>query len=518
MSARAALALLLLVAPVIAGCITNGPAAPPQPGSFVDSQAKLVCDPACNHQATATPATRQANELSVAVNPTNPKNVIATGKDYTPEQAGDCVWAGEYTTTDGGATWKDQNVPGSPWLAKADPTQADPQDPFSKFWCATDPVVQFGADGTAYWAVMPYQCDPVSGSKTGRGTESRGGFNDWLYTCSSMFVLTSKDGGLTWPLASARQLDFGPFISDDKEWLAVSPDGQKLTYCFDYAGQTGGGAPTPGEIPALPVQAPVDTSPNAGVVCAASKDKADTWTKPVLATNEGGFPWLDYAPDGKVWMAVVNNTDVLVLSSSDGQTWSKAMSVAHYGMPTAANEYGWPVLNGSAFRIVPYGALAIDRSGGPHDGRIYVIYFDYEHGVGNVMLTWSDDGKTWSAPVTPADAPAMDQFLPAISVGPDGTVDASWLDRRDDPGHHLYDAYYSYSLDGGLTWAKNLRVTNVSSDEKYSHHQNGMVFLGDYRDMRSARGQATMIWVDTRNQKADAFVATVTRPSANPTS
>jgi hypothetical protein len=42
-----------------------------------------------------------------------------------------------------------------------------------------------------------------------------------------------------------------------------------------------------------------------------------------------------------------------------------------------------------------------------------------------------------------------------------------------------------------------------------------MVFLGDYRDMRSVRGQATMIWVDTRNHKADAFIATVERPQAD---
>jgi hypothetical protein len=42
-----------------------------------------------------------------------------------------------------------------------------------------------------------------------------------------------------------------------------------------------------------------------------------------------------------------------------------------------------------------------------------------------------------------------------------------------------------------------------------------MVFLGDYRDMRSVRGQSSLIWVDTRAGKADAFVATIGRPSAD---
>ena len=514
---RAVVLVLLLAAPAVAGCIQT-PTSPPAPGSFVDGQARLLCfDALCNFQATSAPAARQANELSIAVNPANPLNVIATGKDYTPDEAGDCVWAGLYTTMDGGKTWTDQNVPGSPWKHESDPTT--PTTDFTKFWCATDPVVAFSPDGkVAYWAVMPYQCDPASGSKTGRGQETKGGLNDWFYTCSSMYVLVSRDGGKTWPADAAKQVSLGPFIAHDKEWISVSPDGKKVTLCWDYAGDTGGGPGIPGEVPIpLPVGVP---SPNAAIVCSASADEGASWTQPAAATDAGGFPWTDFGPDGKAWMAMVggqNFTDVLVTSSADAKTWAKPVKAASFGMPSGTNEYGWPVLNGSAFRIVPYGALAVDRTHGPHAGRVYVAYFTFERGNGDVMLTWSDDGQAWSPPVRLSDdgESAHDQFLPAISVGPDGTVDASWLDRRDDPANHLYDAYYSYSLDGGVTWAKNLRVSNASSDEKHSHHQNGMVFLGDYRDMRSVRGQATIVWVDTRNQKADAFVATVLRPSAD---
>jgi len=513
---KAPLLALLLAGSILAGCLQNAPAPAPTPGSFVDSQAKLACvDGVCNFQATSAPSTRQANELSMAINPVDPKNVIATGKDYTPDEAGDCVWAGAYATFDGGKSWLDQNVPGSPWKHKTDPMT--PTTSFTPFWCATDPVMAFAPDGkTAYWAVMPYQCDPASGGKTGRGQLEKGGLNDWFYTCSSMFVLVSTDGGKTWPAERAARVSAGPFIANDKEWISVSPDGKKVILCWDYAGDTGGGPGVPGELPGLPTSVP---SPNAAVVCSLSTDKGATWSSPQAATSEGGFPWTDYAPDGTAWMAVVggpNGTDVLVLSSKDSISWSKPVKAASFGMPTGTNEYGWPVLNGSAFRIVPYGALAVAQAG-EHKGRIYVTYFSYARGNGDAMLTWSDDGKTWSAPVRlsdDGDSP-HDQFMPVVSVGPDGTVDASWLDRRDDPANHLYDAYYAYSLDGGVSWSKNLRVSNVSSDEKHSHHQNGMVFLGDYRDMRSVRGQATMIWVDTRNGKADAYLATVTRPSAD---
>jgi hypothetical protein len=71
-------------------------------------------------------------------------------------------------------------------------------------------------------------------------------------------------------------------------------------------------------------------------------------------------------------------------------------------------------------------------------------------------------------------------------------------------------------VNGGLTWSDALRVSEQSSDEQYSHHQNGMVFMGDYIDIDSDRGHAYPVWVDTRNSKADAFVAIIERPGANP--
>ncbi|MHB8603981.1 MAG: sialidase family protein [Thermoplasmatota archaeon] len=508
-------ALAFVITPLLAGCI----AAPKGPGTDAlgAASAPLACiADVCNFQATVDPTTRQANELSVAVNPKDPLNIIATGKDYTPDQAGQCVWAGIYATKDGGKTWKDGNVPGSPWARLKDPTL--PMTPFSNYWCATDPVVAFGPDGTAYWIVQPYQCDPVSGSKTGRGVvpgvpgvEGGGGFNDWAYTCSAMFVLVSTDGGLTWPVDKARDLGAGAGgLPHDKPWLAVSPDGGKVLACWDYGGP---------ESTTTDPTAPYTPADGGGVVCTVSKDHGDTWSRFTVATTVGGFPWLDFDASGRAWMSVAGGDNAIyVLSSDDGQKWSEATKVAAFKQPTGKNEYGWDTLQGSAFRIVPYGSLGVDKTKGANAGRVYVAWFDATAGNGDIMLSSSADGKTWSAPIkVNDDTGAADQFLPALAVGPDGTVDVSWMDRRDDPANHLFTAYATWSLDGGKTFAKNVKVGTALSDEQYSHHQNGMVFLGDYRDSDSAvRGQSTLVWVDTRNHKADVFIATVLRPSANP--
>lgn len=505
------LALLLLLA---AGCAT--------PADDARALVEAACDPMrCDILATVEPATRQANELSVAVNPRDPRNIIATGKDYTPGEAGDCTWAGIYATLDGGATWTNQNVPGSPWKRLEDPTA--PETMFTRYWCATDPVVAFGPDGTAYWTVMPYQCDPATGSKTGAGvvpgspvTGGGGGLNDWAWSCSAMAVLVSDDGGVTWPVEKARIVAEGARLVHDKQWIAVSPDGGSVLLCWDYANpaeQTVGIAPPSGDDP---LYATTPTS----VVCSKSTDKGDTWSEMTPATDAGGFPWIEYDADGHVWMALAagfTEGQIVVLHSEDGLVWSEPVAVANFTNGPETNDHGWPVLRGSEFRLVPYGSLAVDRSDGPHRGRVYVAYFDHADGHGETKLVWSDDhGGSWTQPKrVNDDAGDADQFMPVVGVGPDGTVDLSWQDRRDDPANHLFHTYYAYSLDGGATFSRNQRVTAVASDEQWSHHQNGMIFLGDYRDSDSVRGAATLVWVDTRDEKADVRVATLERPSAS---
>jgi len=538
MVSRAAALAGMLLAVAVAGCLGPGSAPPPGVGPG-PSLARLVCfeglstgaagnaSRVCNFQATSSPATRQANELSIAVNPLDPDNIIATGKDYTPDYAGQCVWDGLYATKDGGKTWTDQNVPGSPWKALNDPSNApSPPPETSKFYCATDPVVAFGPDGMAYWAVMPYQCDPASGSRTGREVVPGsgvglppGGLNDWFWTCSSMYVLVSTDGGMTWPVDKMRQVAFGPRLEHDKMWLSIAPDGTALL-CWDRSPATdpqanNGVLPVP-----LPSAQPPPPLPHSAVVCSLSKDQGDHWSELHDLSTVVALPWVDYGPDNHAFGALIDGTDAVVAESDDGVTWKDPVKVGPYALPPANAEYGWPGLNGSKFRVLVAPSIAVDRSDGPFKGSLYVVWMTYNGQDADVVLSFSRDaGATWSSPVKVHDDNASqqaDQFMPAVSVGPDGTVDVSWHDRRWDPVHHLIDLAYTYSIDGGRTFAPNLRVSEQSSDEQYSHHQNGAIFLGDYRDSDSSAGKAYLVWVDTRNAKADAFVAIVERPGANP--
>ena len=130
------------------------------------------------------------------------------------------------------------------------------------------------------------------------------------------------------------------------------------------------------------------------------------------------------------------------------------------------------------------------------------------------MGSYSDDGgATWTkkAPVTDHLA-SVDRFNHWLSTDPiTGTVNVSFYDTRNDTtgSRYMTDVYLSRSADGA-SWAKNLRVSDVSSNE----HDCGGVFpcsgidygnqQGDYEGLVAFGGIAHPVWTDSRNQMKPA--------------
>jgi len=88
------------------------------------------------------------------------------------------------------------------------------------------------------------------------------------------------------------------------------------------------------------------------------------------------------------------------------------------------------------------------------------------------VIRSSDGGTTWSAPARVDDVLADDSVshgYPTISVSTNGRVDLAWGDYRNSTPKTVVndfqpgDVYYSYSTDGGLTWAPDLRLSTVTA-------------------------------------------------------
>ena len=135
-----------------------------------------------------------------------------------------------------------------------------------------------------------------------------------------------------------------------------------------------------------------------------------------------------------------------------------------------------------------------------------------EAGTTDILASYSDDlGATWSTPASVGDPLSIDadRFDHWLSVDPvTGGVNVSFYDSRNDTTGERFetDVYLASSSDGGVTFAPNVRVSTVSSNEhdcdgtfpcpgiNYGNQQ------GDYEGLVSYGGVSYPIWTDSRRQ------------------
>ena len=75
----------------------------------------------------------------------------------------------------------------------------------------------------------------------------------------------------------------------------------------------------------------------------------------------------------------------------------------------------------------------------------------------------TDGGATFSAAQRINDDPVNPNkwhWFGTIGVAPNGRIDSVWLDSRNAANNIDSQLFYSYSTDGGVTWAPNVAVSN----------------------------------------------------------
>ena len=92
----------------------------------------------------------------------------------------------------------------------------------------------------------------------------------------------------------------------------------------------------------------------------------------------------------------------------------------------------------------------------------------------------TNGGATFSAPVRVNDDPVNHNkwhWFGTLAVAPNGRIDSVWLDTRNAANNTDSQLFYSYSTDGGVTWAPNVAVSNSFNPFLGYPNQNK---LGDY--------------------------------------
>src|SRR5438876_3263067 len=157
--------------------------------------------------------------------------------------------------------------------------------------------------------------------------------------------------------------------------------------------------------------------------------------------------------------------------------------------------------------------LAWDRTGGPQNGRVYLVYtleHPNESDDMDIYVRFSDNqGATWSSGVRGSDDQTKNsQFLPKISLDPtSGNLALVWYDSRNDLGtggpgdtdgipNDAARSGGAFSTDGGQTFTKNIQISAGTSN---SHDSGNGIDYGDYTGLSFYGGVAHPAWADNSN-------------------
>jgi len=253
----------------------------------------------------------------------------------------------------------------------------------------------------------------------------------------------------------------GGALGGDKEWFTIDRT-SGLGHGYQY--QTWSPAATCG-----------------GGLFNRSTDGGVTWSAPVSIPNSPLWGTLD----------VGSNHNVFVGAGDAGSSfWCIRSSNANQpGTPTFDQvtpvNMGGSLIFGS---INPDGltgqiSLWVDRSGSVTNNNVYMLASvrppTYSDGTDVMFVRSTDGGLTFSAPHRINDDATVNKWhwFGTFSVAPNGRLDAVWYDTRNAANNTDSQLFYSYSTNGGVTWAANVAVSASFNPQEGWPQQNK---IGDY--------------------------------------
>ncbi len=241
---------------------------------------------------------------------------------------------------------------------------------------------------------------------------------------------------------------------------------------------------------------PGDTSPEG----LASPVHVVGWTigsDPVITADSEGRVYLAWLPFGPTttqfagWLA-------LTVYSDFGAKY-EFTSVAFTGHETASKLEGGP---GNS-RVVDKEWIAVDDTGGPNDGNIYIPWALFEGSFGTkiVFQRSTDGGRTFS-PIMPLSHPPNTQNQGAtVAVGPHGEVYVAWED------FHKDRILFTRSLDAGLTFEPERALASIVPVPEPL--PGSLYRLDSFPRMavEEETGTIAVVWADYRTGDADVLLA-----------
>ncbi|HVE46585.1 MAG TPA: sialidase family protein [Acidimicrobiales bacterium] len=271
------------------------------------------------------------------------------------------------------------------------------------------------------------------------------------------------------------------------------------------------------------------------ILSAYSDDGGNSFSQPAQVsdpTRRVVAPVLALGPDRRVHIAYYDlESDAVDYQGLEGPVYDGTWSLV---MRTSTD--GGASFDEGAFverSIVPWERVMLIFTMPPPsvavgEGRLCVGWPDARHGDADVLVRCSSNGgRTW-APARRANDDQVDsgarQYLPRLSFAPNGRLDVAFYDRRDTREHLATSVYYSYSRDGGRSFAPNVKLTKEPMDPRIGPRYlvksaRGQVEFGSRLALLSQRDTVLVAWTDTLNSRPrsaaqDIFLTEVALPSS----
>jgi hypothetical protein len=394
------------------------------------------------------------NEVDIAVNPTNPQNLIADWNDY-----GNGNSCGLGVSDNGGNTWQ------TDWLRGVTPEGGNPTFDYG----AGDPSVGFLSDGTAVLS-----CAAWGASKS---------------QPSAVFASRSTNGGHTWE--PVQQLTFGKSLGhlQDHNMLTIDRYHDRVLIAYTvwngYAARSYALISSDyGQTYQGPYEIAADYKANA----------VDTFDVSLTAGPDGTV----YATSG-IWQKVNewNEQAVVVSQMRPGETkFTRSVKVRDL-VPAPYN------LPGEQWRTSMQASIGVEAN-----GTVDLLTGDYVTGNLDMYLARSTDHGLTFPQQTNLTSDVNDQVMPWISVNPTGRLDLIFYDYNRATG--LMDAVYGQVAAGGTTMSRLTLQTGIDGDAQPPRGPTGNPFWGDYIGIDSLASLVATAWTCNGPDSQDVCSATLT--------
>lgn len=387
----------------------------------------------------------QQFETSIATHPSNPNIVLIGAVTQDPLSVDvNAGTMGWYYTTDAGVTWSGRDTL---------PTHSNLGQ-----WMG-DPSVGIDASGKMLLA--------------------------GLYNDATVFVDRSSNGGAAWTHTVAYDITRGqhtPSLAID-----LSPQSPFMNNVYlvsagvEFSRSTNGGAS---------FSTPVNISGGIG----SWRRVFPRITVGVDGTVYATWPGYD-APSGTPVRLGFNR------STDGGTTWGTAKSIRSY-----KGVYGQYAIKGTQIYSGP--SIAVDRSGGPRQGWIYITHAEKNPLRPDIFLIRSTDGgTTWSDSVkVNQDASGNDHWLPSVAVDQaTGALYIVYYDSRNFPANDSAQITVSWSDDGGYTFADTL-VSDTPFRPAPILAPWDDDYMGQYISIAALQNIVWPCWMDNRTGAHQVYV------------